>query len=925
MRRNGRCRMPRCLYLAVLLICVACAGPVVSARRPAAEASPSTPVAMSAVAAQPRLAVPVDRTVFTSTFGKDGAPVVGSATAQISGSLPEDWRDDSGWADLQVVYGIREEDGIRFLTARVQRIGRGFAQLARLLPDDAGERIYRLTARLRVTPGADVSIGIRQRGAPHRMLAACSPTAVGGWQNLEQDLVVSRVAGEQVGVWIQIRGVGSLDLAELALTERDPAAIEAERTARCGGIASPNLVRLSRFPLGLPSGWLLDRTVSDGDVAEIGIGPAGPSGVPSLRLATPVHTRLVTAPFDCAKAGMPHRASFSAAGGWRGRIEVLEGARVLAAVDLRTGAEWSRTGIVFTPVALGASHVHALRFAGQGELLLDALQVTAGDVERPYAAQRGAEVQLALPAGEAAFGHSQFLDEAPRVRWCATGAPRGAALRIIAHDQDGCDWPVAPIRLSGSQLEQGEALLPIPADRRAALRVEARIAEDGPSDELVVLRLPRPRAWGVDAPASPFGVHVLSVNRHLTMVKALGYNWVRLHDAGFEYTGWWWLEQHQGSMAFRDDAIRRYRDHRLTILGQLGTAPEWASYASRFAGHTIDGYFRRYFQPLSHEAFAAYVGAVTSHHRDDIRHWFVWNEPWIGAWWAVGHENRPAGERYISSAEPQRDFARLMETAHSAAKAVDPGLTVIGVNSTSSAADHDSGREVRFSGTNWTAGVVAAGGLDSCDAMDFHCYTGGSADGIIAAVADGFQVAVGPACGPDGRPRRPVWLTEGAPSMPPEDTRDGGYLHVVLDRRVPDPAPLAQRLVRWELGSIAAGCERSFLYSTHCIVGLQEWPGWAALVAGDGTPHPAALAVASFHHLVEGLAYVGARELAPGTVVYRFANGGREAAMIVDRADGTDPDLRGLRTAGVVLRDLWGNPVDSLADGGIALLDGAIP
>ena len=86
------------------------------------------------------------------------------------------------------------------------------------------------------------------------------------------------------------------------------------------------------------------------------------------------------------------------------------------------------------------------------------------------------------------------------------------------------------------------------------------------------------------------------------MVKALGYNWVRLHDAGWEYTGWWWLERTPGTWTFRDDAIRRYRDQHLTILGQLGTAPTWASAAGRFAGQQVNGVpvFDRVEQAVAH-------------------------------------------------------------------------------------------------------------------------------------------------------------------------------------------------------------------------------------------------------------------------------------------------------------------------------------
>jgi len=53
------------------------------------------------------------------------------------------------------------------------------------------------------------------------------------------------------------------------------------------------------------------------------------------------------------------------------------------------------------------------------------------------------------------------------------------------------------------------------------------------------------------------------------MAKAVGVNWVRLHDAGTEYIGWSFLEPEKGKWQFRDADLRRYRDHNLKTWSTL--------------------------------------------------------------------------------------------------------------------------------------------------------------------------------------------------------------------------------------------------------------------------------------------------------------------------------------------------------------------
>lgn len=838
--------------------------------------------------------------------------------------LPVPWRADSSWADIDVSYDWEEEDGHRFLSIKMVRQGSGFAQIATDLPSDSGLRAYRLEGRLRVSPGTNVRIGIRQRGAPYRMVAECRPQATGGWIHIDEELIVTRSVDVGVGLWIQVRSLGTLDIASLKLTERDAAEADARHLARIGGPDVPNLVRISRFPLGLPVGWKLDREVCDTDVVQIGSDLSGPSGYPSLFLNAPVQTQLFSVPFDSVKAGEPHRLSFYISGDWRGRLAVLEGERVLAEREISADTDWRRIDLAFTPTFIGPSHMHAMRVLGQGHLRIDGMQVTEGSQLKPYTSRNGAEVQLAMHTGDAAVGRCQFLDEEPLVSWAVTGATSGDVLRISATDQDGRSWSASPIVLEKQPMQKGLARLSLPSNHHAALRVTATIDNSAGADELVFLRVPRPRFWGVDAPDSPFGIHVYPVARSLALMKALGYNWVRLHDAGYEYTGWSWIERQQGAFAFRDDEVGRYRKWNLSVLGQLGSAPEWASHASDPGNERATPYFRRYFQPKSMENFGVYVSKVTDHYRQDIRDWFVWNEPWLATRWAVAHRVDGNGERYLSSDDPQRDFVELMKVAHTAAKAVDPELRIIGINSSSSAHTYEGTRGRSIAGSEWTSGVVAAGGLSFCDDVDFHCYVSGVQDSIIPSIIEGRRTAITPieAVTEGASPR--VWLTEGSPSLPPDETRYGGYRLVTLDNEGPNPLPLACRLVLWELGSLVASCERSFLYSAHTTRGLHEWPGnHMAIVAGDGSPHPAALAVAAFHHLVEGLHFLDAKTIADGLTAYRFVGSGREAAIILDRMDGTLPDLDQFH--GVTLYDAWGNPNPTPVDGSLYLLEGALP
>ena len=68
--------------------------------------------------------------------------------------------------------------------------------------------------------------------------------------------------------------------------------------------------------------------------------------------------------------------------------------------------------------------------------------------------------------------------------------------------------------------------------------------------------------------------------------------------------------------------------------------------------------------PASIDEFAEYVHAAVSRFKDRIRHWEIWNEP-----------NHP--EYWSAPPDGLRLYSRLLTASHAAAKAADPGCTVL--------------------------------------------------------------------------------------------------------------------------------------------------------------------------------------------------------------------------------------------------------
>jgi hypothetical protein len=379
------------------------------------------------------------------------------------------------------------------------------------------------------------------------------------------------------------------------------------------------------------------------------------------------------------------------------------------------------------------------------------------------------------------------------------------------------------------------------------------------------------------------------------MAKAVGCNWVRLHDAGTEYIGWSFLEPEPGQWQFRDRELQRYRDHHLKILGLLSTSPGWASNW----GKPCTGYFDRYLEPLRMDDWANAVRTIVDHHRDLIDTYEIWNEPWGSAFWSLRFdEAHGAGwtDHFVPSDTPAADYARLQATAYAAAHEALPGVSILGFNTYG--ADN---------GTKWTREVLEAGGLETCDAISYHHYetalTGTPGD----AVEKAYRAAMAPILEARGAVPKPVWMSEGAPLS--GDPSNGFYRYTLPYENTDDNWRIADRLARYVISRRATGEKHAFLYTMHGHGTFGGPMDWSTLITADGYLHPSAAAHSACAWYLEDTTFVRCATLADGVFAYLFT-GPAGAVAAITTASAHGPYALPKSTE-VRCFDLFGNPVSS--------------
>jgi len=843
---------------------------------------------------------------------------------RIVGSLPEGWGENSGWKEKVVAeYRPTTEDGRTFLRI-VQTSGDGLQFMYSLPGIEKGGGYYRLTLTARGRTGC--SLGLRFNGPPYTSPWTASPATVDEWRDFSYDFRLSEQP-QPLGLYCYLPANGSLDLQSLKLVRLSDEDLIAEVKAKYPEGGQGNLLRTTRFPLGLQSGWSIAREYSDGDQVQVHADGqvSGPSGCPALRVNAPLGITVYGEPFLIPWSFEQHVASVYVRGSWDGRVVAIGGqVEYCGECPIKVDAtEWQRVQFAFKPILLARSH--SLMIEGKGTLWLDSLQVERGTEASPFAPRAAAEVSLALPESDASSARVQFEGEPMQAQYCVVGAPRGALLRARLVTIYGDEIPLPPVALDGGPLSTGTlTYAPAPEHPFGPYRLEAWVEDAGgkrisAESEVVFYRLRRPRHWGEDAPDSFFGTHTLSTTRHLTMAKAVGCNWVRLHDSGTEYIGWSFLEPEKGDWRFRDADLQRYRDHHLKILGLLSTSPGWASNW----GKPCTGYFERYMEPLKMDDWANAVRTIVDHHRGLIDTYEVWNEPWGSAFWSLTFDEKHGlawQEHFIPSETAPQDYARLQATAYAAAHEVMPDVSILGFNT-----------YISPEGAKWTRGVLDAGGLDTCDAISYHHYESALTGMPDDAVAKGYATAMEPIIEQQGQVPKPVWMSEGAPLS--GDTSNGFYRCTLPYENAEDNWRLADRLARYLISRHSTGEKHAFLYTMHGHSTFGGRMDWSTLITADGYLHPTAAAHSACAWLLEDTQFARVVTLADGVFAYLFEGPDRAVAAITTSAAHAAYALP--QSDAVQCYDLFGNPVPAGAaiddhahyvttDEGLAALEAAL-
>ena len=868
-----------------------------------------------------------DRLLLSTDFSTASHAASVTGKGSFRGVLPENWKEDyTHFIRADISTKTATQGTKNFLHFRVNGAGAQFqAPLNGLKPG----RYYRLTFTADNRTGEPLAFSLRQIASPYTQLAYASANGDSGWKTQTLTLGVgSKIPGPSA-LFLTIRGTGELDLGTLRLEELSDGEVVSKRP----DAKLANFLRNSRLPLGLQSGWTQESMGTWNNIGTDGrIEPdpsvRGPSGEAALKLASEPgkNIGLYSEPFNVGNPKVRHSASFAVRGSGNFVAEVItekKSYEPLSRTVFQGGPEWTRIEVPFDPPE--DAPAFALHIRGSGTIWTDAFRV-APESEKGYEPMMRNEVSLAFPKSSASEARIQFPDEKAELLYYVSGAlPKGAELRGSVTNLYGESVRLPAIPVTEKTRSGVIRYDRFPERPLGQFRVELQLFRDGealsPVNEMVATRVVRPRYWNKDAPDSAFGVHVVPQTESLLAAKASGANWARLHDAGISLIGWAFLEPEKGKWIFRDKELTAYRNVGLRLLGELGTAPEWAS---RFDPviRCDSGYFKNYFAPRRTEDFARYARTVAQRYRGVIDEWFIWNEPWYAPFFAFGYDKtgKKNPSRYWSAPDAPEQYAALSAAAYDAVKEVNPDAVICGFNTRG------------FDPNNWSERVYDAGGMRKCDALDYHFYAGrllGYPNDDYAREA--WQSAFGAIAKKEGgRISKPIYMTEGQGSPESAGSSECRYIgllkHTIPWEGKEDYHWLADRNARLHLSLLAIGVKRVFVYSMHGNRNFVERARLRVMVNADGYPGPMLAGHSALTSRLEDKHYAGTRILEPGFGAYVFSDGKSSVAVLSGKNDIRNRKVN-CSLPNASASDLYGNPLRFPVryDGLVIYLEAPVP
>ena len=391
-----------------------------------------------------------------------------------------------------------------------------------------------------------------------------------------------------------------------------------------------------------------------------------------------------------------------------------------------------------------------------------------------------------------------------------------------------------------------------PSDKTGYFRLLAEVIVNGSaidSSEYAIGVVPElPVTTMLQNIASPFGGHGRFTPGDLNALSKLGVKWLRMHPP--LGTKWSVIEKNKGGFKYLDKEILLAKNAGFQILGSLDKTPRWASTAPENE--------RRFwsYPPKNFDDWDRYVYNVVSHYKGVIDYWEVWNEPDSG-----GFLNVPD----VLGIERKPDvYVELLKRAYVAAKKANPNAVIVGGVATGQPP------------SRWLKKIFDKGALDYMDIASFHYYTDGRPGDVLDAPIAGEVSKIASLIRQKTDRKVAIWETESGVMFP--ETSYVDLLEVSPSYPIPADEAVAY-MIRNYVHLLSSGVEKWFYYSmttSHRIdrreaTGFFEW---------DGAPRPLAVAYAVLSNNLSDLVYSSSYDVNKSVVAKKFSGKNRDLLVV---------------------------------------------
>lgn len=554
--------------------------------------------------------------------------------------LARGWRDDSGWADVEVEFRAGQVfEEMKAQRVTLTRIARGRAQLAGPEITVKKGHVYTLSLRARSLTGesAPVEIAIREPRPPFKHFVLRRTLNVpGAWQTLSTFFEADADA-ENYRFYVAFYQPCDIEIERLILREETRAEFD-ERTARTAtppfAHANPDFAlgthgwitygvvdRVNDYPLRTADQYSLEppalttRTNAEGrTVGVLGLGNSNSlllSDLADINPGQPV--RVIARLRRTAGEGSVNLKLFSP--NWASA----------PAKGFAVGTEWTDCIFGGTPPFEDGLQVRVeLSAAGEGELEIARLEIT----QQPAGHESSGQPMPVFAATPDRTMTLYEVGETPRFTLRdVQGAGRSVSWRLVdLHDhtvRDG-EWKLPDASSNGSDTREPAVHqlpdLPVGWYQLKWNAPWAAVQPDGVVNIGVV-----PPATRTAGDASPFGIHVEGSEVGVRKMQLLGAHWLRTNNPLF--TKWTAVQPERDVWVYPDAYVDRFINAGLGIVFNLDRTPRWAARNPDNYRPGTDYMDFKADLPADLDAWTEYVRRMVERYHDRIHYWEIWNEP----------------------------------------------------------------------------------------------------------------------------------------------------------------------------------------------------------------------------------------------------------------------------------------------------------